>query len=305
MSRRPSELIRAFITFLRPDAQADRVVPPSGHTAWLTSFTAGAMAFLCVFALALSLASGRLADRWSDALARTATIRLSAPPEQMQIQTDAVLALLQTTPGVASARALSDDENRALLAPWFGPDLPVEDLPLPRLIEVTEDATGYDADGLRQRLTAEAPGAVLDDHTRWRRPLVEAAGRLRLLGWLSILLIGSAMAAMVTLSANASLAANAQVIKVLRLVGAKDDYIARAFVRRFTLRALAGAAIGSAAGLLGVLLLPNADAAGGFLTGLGFTGSGWLWPFVLPPIAGIVAFVATRRAALRKLRELT
>ena len=37
---------------LRADQQADRVVPPSGFTAQLTSFTAGAMAFLAVFALA-------------------------------------------------------------------------------------------------------------------------------------------------------------------------------------------------------------------------------------------------------------
>lgn len=290
---------------LIPDRQADRVVPPSGPTAWLTGFTAAAMTFLCVFALALSLASGRLAGRWADALARTATIRLSAPPEQVQAQTDAVLALLSTTPGIASARALSDDENRALLAPWFGPDLPLGDLPLPRLIELVEDGQGYDAEGLRLRLAAEAPGAVLDDHTRWRRPLVEAAGRLRLLGWLSIGLIGAAMAAMITLAASAALAANAQVVRVLRLIGAKDSYIARAFVRRFTLRALGGAGIGALAGLAGILMLPRADTAGGFLTGLGFAGAGWLWPFVLPPLAGAIAFLATRRAALKKLRELT
>lgn len=297
--------IARIIAILGPDRFGDRVVPPAGHTAWLTSFTAGAMTFLCVFALALSLASGRLASRWSDALALTSTIRLSAPPEQMQAQTDAILMLLATTPGIESARALTDDENRALLAPWFGPDLPISDLPLPKLIEVTEADPGYDGEGLRQRLAAEAPGAVLDDHTRWRRPLAEAASRLRLLGWVSILLIGSTMAAMVTLAANAALAANAQVVRVLRLVGAKDDYIARAFVRRFTWRAVAGSAVGAAAGLLGVLLLPSADAAGGFLTGLGFDGWGWLWPFVLPPMAGAVAFLATRRAAHRKLRELT
>ena len=35
-----------------------------------------------------------------------------------------------------------------------------------------------------------------------------------------------------------------------------------------------------------------------------FAGFGWLWPFILPPLAGIVAFVATRRAAFAKLREL-
>ena len=85
---------------------------------------------------------------------------------------------------------------------------------------------------------------MLDDHTRWRRPLAVAAERLRLLGVLSIVLIGAPMAAMITLAANAALAANAQVIRVLRLVGARDSYIARAFVRRFTLRALAGAAVG-------------------------------------------------------------
>lgn len=48
------------------DTQADRVVPPTGFTARLTLFASGAMAFLAVFALALSLASGRLATRWAD-----------------------------------------------------------------------------------------------------------------------------------------------------------------------------------------------------------------------------------------------
>lgn len=288
-----------------PATRALQVVPPSGPTAWLTTFTSGAMTFLCVFALALSLASGRLADRWQETLARTATIRLSAPADQVRIQTDAVLDVLSTTPGIQSFRLIDETETRALLEPWFGPGLPVEALPIPRLFELVEAAEPYDSEGLRQRLTVEAPGALLDDHTRWRRPLIEAAQRIRLLGVLSIVLIGAAMAAMITLAARAALATNAEVIRVLRLVGAKDSYIARAFVRRFTLRALTGAAVGTVAGLLGVAALPSADAAGGFLTGLGFTGTGWLWPLALPPLAALVAFVATRRAAFRQLRELT
>ncbi len=291
--------------FLRDEGKGDSVVPPSGHTAWLTSFTAAAMAFLAVFALALSLAAGSLASRWQASLDRTATVRLSAPEDQIDLQTKAVLATLATTPGIASARAMTDDEQRALLAPWFGPDLPVDTLPLPRLIEITEDSTGYDGEGLRQRLAAEAPGAVLDDHTRWRRPLAVAATRLRLLGFMSIVLIGTATAAMITLAASAALAANAQVIRVLRLVGARDVYIARAFVRRFTLRALMGAAAGTGLGMVGVWMLPSADSAGGFLTGLGFQGAGWLLPLLLPPLTAAVAYAATRASALRKLRELT
>lgn len=300
-----SSRMRKIVELLSGDAQADKVVPPTGYTASLTLFSAGAMAFLAVFALALSLATGRLADRWGDELARSSTLRISAPGDQMAAQTKAALNVLATTKGVASARALDQDEQRALLEPWFGPDLPVETLPIPQLIEVIEDAEGFDADGLRLRLAAEVPGAVLDDHTRWRRPLIQAATRLRLLGWVALALIGAATAAMITLAANAALAANTQVITVLRLVGARDTYIARAFVRRFTLRALGGAAIGVILGSVAVLLLPSADTGGGFLTGLGFHGQHWLWPLVIPPLAAIVAFVATRAAARRTLKDLT
>lgn len=290
---------------LRGDKQASQVVPPSGYTATLTLFTSAAMAFLVVFALALSLATGRLADRWSSELARSSTVRISAPAGQMEAQTRAAAEVLRTTPGVAEARVLSSDEQKALLAPWFGPDLPIDSLPIPQLIEVVEDGDGYDVEGLRLRLSAEAPGAVLDDHTRWRKPLVKAADRLRTLGLFSILLIALATGAMITLAANAALAANKQVIRVLRLVGAQDIYIAQAFVRRFTLRALIGAAAGSLLGMLAILLLPSASVAGGFLTGLGFQGWHWLWPIVIPPLAAGVAFLATRAAALRSLREQT
>ena len=283
---------------------ADRVVPPTGFTARLTVFSSAAMAFLAVFALALSMATGRLADRWSDALARSATIRISAPADQIEAQLAATLQVLATTPGIASYRAIDAEEMQTLLNPWFGPDLPVDTLPLPQLVEVVEDADGVDAEGLRLRLSVEAPGALFDDHTRWRRPLVAAAERLRMLGLLSLLLIGGATAAMITLAAQAALAANRQVIRVLRLVGALDRFIARAFVRRFTLRGLWGASAGTVLGMLAVALLPQTDEAGGFLTGLGFAGWAWVWPLVIPPLAAGVAFFSTRFAAFRMLKGI-
>ncbi|ARE41280.1 Cell division protein FtsX [Rhodovulum sp. P5] len=290
---------------LAGDPRVGRIVPRNDFTARLTVFTSAAMAFLAVFALALTLASGRLAERWSDALARTATIRISAPAGQVEAQTQAVLDVLKTTPGVASSRLISDEEQRDLLAPWFGPDLPVETLPLPRLVELTETGEGFDAAALRLRLAGEAPGAVLDDHARWRRPLVQAADRMRLLGVLSAALIGAAMAAMIALSAQAALSANARVIEVLRLIGAEDTFIARAFVRRFTRRAIEGAALGTLAGIGAVALMPGTDGAGGFLTGLGFNGVEWLLPLGLVPFAAMVAFLATRWTAMRVLRGIT
>ncbi|WP_158966379.1 cell division protein FtsX [Chachezhania sediminis] len=291
-------------TLIFGDDQANRIVPPSGYTARLTIFAAGAMAFLAVFALSLSLAAGRVSHRWSQELAQAATLRISAPADQMADLTAKALQVLSQTPGVARARALSAEEQSALLAPWFGNELPVENLSLPQLVEVIEDDPGYDATGLRLRLEAEVPGAVLDDHDRWRRPLVAAARALKLLGWVSILLIGGAMATMITLAANAALSANAQIISVLRLVGAQDRYIASAFVRRFTLRALAGAAAGTVLGMVGVMLLPSASAEGSILTGLGFHGGGWILPLLIPVLAALVALGATTQAARTRLRSL-
>lgn len=284
--------------------QADRVVPPSGFTAQLTLFASGAMCFLAVFVLAFSLTTGRIADRWSAELARSSTVRISAPDGQMAVQTEAALRVLETTPGVASARALTDEEERALLEPWFGADFPVDALPVPQLIEVIETDEGYDAEGLRFRLAGEAPGAVLDDHSRWRRPLVTAAGRLRMLGGFALILICAATAAMIALAARSALAANLGVIGTLRLVGAEDHYIARAFVRRFTLRAIAGGGAGTLLGLGAILLLPSEQGEGGFLPGLGFQGATWLWPLLIPLLAGVVAFVATRLTALNTLKGL-
>jgi len=284
-----------------PGIAPARVVPGSGYTAALTWAAAGSMAFIAVFALALGLAAGRLADRWAATLSQTATLRLSAPPAQLAQQTTAALEILRTTPGIAAVRVIDAEEQRALLEPWFGPDLPVEALALPRLIEIVEGSPGFDPVGLRLRLAGEAPGAVLDDHSRWRRPLVQAAGALRMLALAAVVLTGVAMAAMVTLAAGFALAANAQSIRVLRLVGARDAFIARAFTRRFALRALFGAAAGTLAGMAALAALPPDE--GGVLSGLGPRGLDWVAMLAIPPLAALVAWLTTRLAAFRVLRK--
>ncbi|MCA0044341.1 cell division protein FtsX [Celeribacter litoreus] len=286
------------------DRRSDSVVPPSGVTAQLTLITSAAMAFLAVFALALSLATGRLAERWGNELARGSTVRISAPQGQVDAQVIAALSVLETTPGVAEARVLTVEEERALLEPWFGPSLPLDTLPLPVLIDVRETEEGYDSEGLRLRLAGEVPAAVLDDHTRWRRPLLRAAERLGVLSVISLILITGVTAGMITLAANAALAANGRVIATLRLVGATDSFVAGAFVRRFTLRGFSGALIGTSLGMIAIALLPEVQDEGGFLTGLGFVGFDWIWPLTIPVLAALVAFIATRIAAGKTLRRL-
>ena len=106
----------------REGGMADRIVPPTGHTATLTTFSAGVMAFLAVFALALALATGRLADRWAEGLAQTAIVRVTAPVEALEARTAATLEVLTTTPGVDAARALPGEARltRNAAGGWDG-----------------------------------------------------------------------------------------------------------------------------------------------------------------------------------------
>ncbi|MEM8977985.1 MAG: FtsX-like permease family protein [Pseudomonadota bacterium] len=282
---------------------ADRIVPPTGFTASATIFASAAMAFLAVFALAFSFATARLAQTWTSALAQTATVRISAPADQAQAQLAQVLEILDQTPGVASARALSEEDQQVLLTPWLGPDVPVDLLPVPQLVEIAQTPDGFDAAGLRLRLQGEVPGAVLDDHSQWRKPMVASAQRMRWVGYVALGLITATAAVIISLAAHAALAANKQVITTLRLVGADDGYIKGAFVRRFTLRAVLGAVFGMLAGLLLVAFVPTKGTV--VLTGLAFVGSGWLWPLLIPFICAGVSLLATHFAARSVLENLS
>ena len=284
--------------------QWDRVVPPIGFTAILTVFTSAVMALLIVFTLALSLAASRLSNHWGDALALTSTLKISASPESMDQQVAKALSILRTTPGIKSVALLSMSEKRQLLEPWFGANMPIELLPLPALINISEEKNGYDVNSLRLRLLADLPSAVLDDHKVWRRPLVISGQKLSALAAFSIFLMTVTSVAMVTLAARASMSASAQVISVLRLIGATDNYIASAFMRRFMLWSLGGATLGtSLASLIIYIFFNDGSTEPSILTGFGFQSSEWFWLILIPPIFGMVALFATWRAAQNILGE--
>lgn len=289
--------------FLKGDQQAERAIPKRGFTAQLTTLTAAALAFLAVFVLAASLLASRMAALWAGELSAVATVRIAAEIDDQAAVTETALAFLGQVPGVASARALSVDEEQALLSPWLGANIPVDLLPLPKLIEVTP-AEGFDAESLGAQLAAAVPGATLDDHGQWRQPLIATAQRARLLAWIAVVLIATILVGLVTLAAQVSLTSNRQTIGVLRLVGATDGYIAQAFVRRFALRGLVGAAAGTVLGFVAIRLMLSVEVATNVGLPRPFPGFQALWLLAIPVLSGVAALWATQIAAQRTLKEI-
>ena len=289
--------------FLRGDQQAERAIPKRGFTAQLTTVTAAALAFLLVFVLAASLSASRAASLWASEFSDSASVRIAADIDNQEAVVETALTFLAQVPGIASARPLSIEEEQALLAPWLGSNVPIDLLPLPKLIEVTTE-DGFDGATLGAQLTATVPGATLDDYGSWRGPLIAAAQRARLLAWIAVGLIGVVLVGLVTLAAQVSLTSNRQTIGVLRLVGATDSYIAQAFVRRFALRSVIGATIGTAIGLVAIRLLLTADVASSVGLPQPFPGFQALWLLGIPVLSGGAALLATQFVAQRALKEI-
>jgi cell division transport system permease protein len=295
--------VRRGAAQLRIDRHAERVIPHRFDAAWPVGLLSGIITFFAVVALAAALSAGRLAEVWGAGLESPATLQIVAAEADVEVQARAALEVLRTTPGVQAVRVVEIEEQRSLLEPWLGSDLPVDSLPLPLLIEVSVDRGRLDAAALRADLAAAAPAAVFDDHAAWRAPLAESAAALRRFALASIGLMGVALIAVLVLAARASVAVNGPVIRTLRLVGARDGFIGGAFTRRFVLDATAGAVLGTLAAMVLLSMLPPTREEGFYLVGIGLQGWHWLLPVMAPPVAGVLAWIATRVATRRQLRR--
>lgn len=242
---------------LPPAGKAPPILPTSGWTAPLTTFCAGVMGFLAVLTLVVALAADAVAAQWRADLAGVATVRLGTQQGDTGGRLEAVLEVLRTTPGISRVRVLSADEQRDLLVPWLGEGVDMADLPAPQLIDVELLGEGPDAEALQGRLDLTVEGAIYDDHSAWRAPLTAVAQGLETLAIGASLLVLLTVGAIVAFAARATLIANRHIVDTVRLVGAEDSFIARAFIGRLVVRAAAGGFGGTILAVAALALLPD------------------------------------------------
>src|ERR1700760_1714823 len=117
-------------------------IMPRDQGAAPLDFVIAVMAFLAALALGASLIADRATEGWSHGLAAKLTVQV-VPPDSgdakkaLERETNAALALLRATPGIAHAEPLSEADLDALVAPWVGKDGLTADIPLPRLIDAS------------------------------------------------------------------------------------------------------------------------------------------------------------------------
>ena len=287
-------------------------VIPEATAPHMTLMTAmAAMCYLAVLAIGALVMTSASVSNWTSQVASEVTVQITAT-DGIDVEGDSAkaAAILKQTRGVTSVSVISADKARELLKPWLGTTDILEELPIPRLIAVSIDkASPPDLELLRATLATEVPSATLDTHRRWQAELISMAGSLT---WLAIAVLGLIAAAAVLLvvyATRAAMEANREVIEVLYLAGARDSFISREVLWRFSLTGMKAGLIGS---LLGLITFAILGAGSGRLSGpvTDFlyqpleAGSNYLTFVAVPLVATVISLITARVSISRVLKDM-
>lgn len=291
----------------KPRRQRSRAAPivPLGSVAGRALVAVIAiMTFLAALTIGAVDLVRSAAQSWESEVSREITVQIR-PLEgrDMDAAVRRATDIARATPGIAGVRAYSREEAAQLLEPWLGTGLDLGELPVPRLIELdVGDSQSADLAGLRARLERDVPGASVDDHRRWVERLRGMAGTVVATGLGVLALVVAATIFSVVFATRGTMAGNREVVAVLNLVGATDQFIAREFQRRFLRLGLVGGAIGAGAALVIFLV------AGLFGSGPGSEASGALFGnfgLGLTTFFGVVGVLVLIAAAVAVTSRLT
>jgi cell division transport system permease protein len=207
-----------------------------------------AMSFLAALAIAGTLASAALAAHWQGDTQSSLTIQVPEPDAPDAAQSGnrlaAVLAVLQTTPGIANTKLMSADAVNKLLTPWLGTDIAALALPIPAVI--TADWSGPGApDALGAALQKLSPGTLLASGADWSSRVASLTTSLQACAAAILCIVALVGAAVISLATRSGLAQRRAAIEIVHGLGALDADIADRFAARATTLTAAGSAIGA------------------------------------------------------------
>ncbi|WP_114008469.1 cell division protein FtsX [Cohaesibacter intestini] len=237
--------------------KADPIVPKGTIAGHALVLVIAIMSFLAALTVAgVSVVSDATRD-WQSDISRGATIQIR-PIEGVDIDAELAKAvrIAREANGINSARVLTERDSNALLEPWLGLDLAFDDLPVPRLIELTiDDPSVVDFAAISDALQKQVRGAILDNHRFWVDRLKSMAETAILAGVAILALVIAATVLIVVFATRAAMAGNKETIEVLHFVGASNRFIASEFQRRFFALGIKGSISGGGGAMLAFLMM--------------------------------------------------
>ena len=298
--------------FFRRLLRDGRDVPLGGDASsrflpWIT----GLMVYLAVVALAATMVLADASLTWRRGVAGTLTVQIVPDAgdgiENIETRTQAAKELLLEVPGVTSAKILTDDQLAALLAPWIGSETITQELPVPRVIDVTLAANAnIDTRALANQLATAVPGASLDDHAMWLGRLLSLIAAIEAVALVVLALIGFAGVTIVVFTTRSGLAIHEDVVGVLHLIGARDSYIARQFQSHVLRLAIKGGVFGFAFAAATITLLGVVTEKSNIfiLPDMSLSLPQWIALGLLPLVAAAIGTATARLTVMRAIGRM-
>lgn len=272
---------------------------------WLIAF----MVFLAVLAIGGILVLNATAARWDQGVGGTLTVQIAATedPARDQNNLQEVLNVIAAASGIERYVIIEEEHMMTLLEPWLGSSANVNDLPLPKLIDVgLADEAQFDLKDFTRTLQARVPDATVDDHRIWLQRLVNLIRTVEFIAMAILVFIALATMGTVIFTTRTGLSIHKEAIEVLHLIGAQDSYIAGQFAARAMMLGLKGGLIGMVLGLpalylVGTLAESLEEAA---LPDLSFGPIEWAIFAIIPLCVAGLAMTTARSTVLRSLARM-
>jgi len=229
-----------------------RVLPFHDSSAMFLSWISMLMVFVASLALIGAISLSHVIGLWNRSISGSLTIQISTSlltgeprGDDIQKDIDVTLSMLEGTKGVEQAKLLSGEEMNKLMEPWLGDLQNIEDLPIPKLIDVTlSKDKSFDSLSFQTRLAEAVPFAKMDSHRIWLSHLIETAQGIKDMITIVLLLLILTTSFTVVYTTSSSMAVHQDALHLLHIMGARDTMIAIQYATRDFLRSLMGGIIG-------------------------------------------------------------
>lgn len=270
-----------------------------------------------LFAVTLSgvLAINAMLQNWNDSILGSLTVQImpvnNVDPQKALAETlahqDRALNALKNIAEVETATPLKDSQLQKLIQPWLGDGVKIEDLPMPRIIDVKlKPDSEIDFGVLATKLAEATPMASVDNHKLWLNKLIKFADGLKILALSVLALVIMITSGAIFYTTQTSLGLHKYTIEILHQMGAKDTYIAQQYAKRTAILGIQGGLIGLALAIptiFGIGSLAE-QIEGGIISDATLSIQAWLTIIALPLLASLISMLTAYYTVKRTLQKM-
>lgn len=270
-----------------------------------------------IFALTLSgvLSINSMLLNWNQSILGSLTVQImpinDANREKAQAETlayqDKAVEFLSTVDGVIKVSPLGDEQLKKLIQPWLGDGVNLENLPMPRIIDVklSPDAE-IDFIKLSQDLAQASPQASVDNHKLWLNKLIKFADGLKMIAMTILVLVIGITSGAIFYTTKMSLGLHGNIIEILHIMGAKDAYVAQQYAKRMAFLGLTGGVIGLFFAIPTIFFIGSLaqQIEGGIISEANLSFNDWLIVASLPLFSMAIAMFTAYYTVKRTLQKM-